>query len=424
MRISKTARILLIVLAAVVIVSGALLCICKANVYTVQITLRGEQNVKVASYKDFIDPGATATCFGTLFHTEPTAVTVHAGQPREEDPGVWVIQYTAECRGVAATAQRVIYVEEEMAELIDIEANANEDNVPPELMLNGLETVTLYRGDHYMEPGYFAWDDCDGELTDKVEITGKVEKYFAGEYTLTYTVTDTGGNVASASRTVKVLPCDYSGAPPEEVIPGEKVIYLTFDDGPDSRTEYLLDVLDRYGVKATFFVVNTGAPDTLRRIVEDGHSIALHTYSHRYGQIYASEEAYFEDLYKIHDAVLEITGVDTTLIRFPGGSSNTISSFNGGIMSRLTQAVVEKGFQYFDWNVDSMDAGGATSAYEVYNNVVRGIAANEVSVVLQHDIHPFSVNAVENIIQWGLDNGYTFLPLQPNSPGLRHSVRN
>ena len=112
------------------------------------------------------------------------------------------------------------------------------------------------------------------------------------------------------------------------------------------------------------------------------------------------------------------------MVRFPGGSSNTVSRFSPGIMTYLTQAVQDCGFQYFDWNVDSVDAGGAKTAKEVFENVIGAVQNRDVSVVLQHDIKGFSVEAVYRILAWGLDNGYTFLPLDMTSPAAHHGVNN
>jgi peptidoglycan/xylan/chitin deacetylase (PgdA/CDA1 family) len=118
------------------------------------------------------------------------------------------------------------------------------------------------------------------------------------------------------------------------------------------------------------------------------------------------------------------TGKTTCMVRFPGGSSNTVSNFNPGIMTRLAQALGEKGFYYFDWNVSSGDAGLVDTRDEVFNNVIQGINGRSASVVLQHDSHWYSVQAVEKIIVWGLVNGYTFLPMNENSPGCHHRIRN
>ena len=118
------------------------------------------------------------------------------------------------------------------------------------------------------------------------------------------------------------------------------------------------------------------------------------------------------------------TGVTTMLTRFPGGSSNLVSAFNPGIMSRLANALTEKGFRYFDWNVTSGDAGETTSTTQVVKNVINGMASHSVSVVLQHDIKNFSVDAVEQIIQWGQANGYTFKACDMTSPTCHHGINN
>ena len=140
---------------------------------------------------------------------------------------------------------------------------------------------------------------------------------------------------------------------PEPVGGNGKVIYLTFDDGPGQYTEKLLDILDKHGVKVTFFVTNffTSYQYLMKREAESGHSIAVHSYKHDYDTIYASEAAYWEDFQKMQDIIKEETGIETHLFRFPGGSSNTISkNKNPGIMTRLTQQATEKGLVYFDWN--------------------------------------------------------------------------
>lgn len=210
---------------------------------------------------------------------------------------------------------------------------------------------------------------------------------------------------------------------------GKKTVYLTFDDGPGNYTTQLLNVLKKYNVKATFFVTCKGSDDLIKREYDEGHTVALHTCSHNYADVYSSDDAYFNDLQKVSDRVKRITGVETKLVRFPGGSSNTVSAkYSKGIMSRLSNALSERGFVYFDWNVSSGDAGGgATSSGMVYNNVIDGInkkAAGSSIVVLQHDVKSYSVNAVESIIQYGLKNGYTFLALNMSSPTMHQHINN
>ena len=298
------------------------------------------------------------------------------------------------------------------------------DPIPPVLILDGSTTMTLQEGKTFSEPGYIATDNADGDLTNRVVITGSVDTGKPGTYKLYYTVTDSFGNSDTEVRIVQVKAKPKPKPQQSEVVPSGKVIYLTFDDGPSKYTEKLLRILKEYNVKATFFVTKTGYSHLIDDIVDQGHAIAAHAYNHDYGQIYASEEAYFNDLQKILNLIKSQSGADTKLIRFPGGSSNTASRFNEGIMSRLTNEVVNRGYRYFDWNVDSNDAGGAKTAEKVYENVINGVQGRRVSIVLQHDTKSYSVDAVEKIIIWGLENGYTFLPLKGDSPTAAHDVRN
>jgi peptidoglycan/xylan/chitin deacetylase (PgdA/CDA1 family) len=263
-------------------------------------------------------------------------------------------------------------------------------------------------------------DNHDGDVTCNVTVEGEVDGYFPGNYVLEYSVTDSFGNTATVSRKVTVTAHERV----QTQVPSGKIIYLTFDDGPGAYTDHLLDILAKYDVKATFFVIDTGNYSTLKRIAEEGHSIGIHSVTHDYRQIYAGMDAFFDDLYAMQEIIYQQTGVTTTLMRFPGGSSNTVSRFNKGIMSRLTMAVECAGFQYFDWNVDSDDAGKANTAKKVYDNVVKGVSGRRVSVVLHHDIKEATIDAIERIIVWGLNNGYTFLPLEPSSPTAHHGVNN
>ena len=207
--------------------------------------------------------------------------------------------------------------------------------------------------------------------------------------------------------------------------PKTGVIYQTFDDGPGSQTPRLLEILEKYDAKATFFVVDTYYASTITQIAEAGHTLAMHTATHEFADVYASEENYFADLYAIQSVIEEYSGQKPNLIRFPGGSGNTISRrYNEGIMTRLTQQVEEQGFVYFDWSVDSNDAGGAKTAAEVSQNVIAGCTGKKAPVVLLHDIHTYTVDAVEDILIWGIENGYTFEGLTADSPTYHHKVNN
>jgi peptidoglycan/xylan/chitin deacetylase (PgdA/CDA1 family) len=297
------------------------------------------------------------------------------------------------------------------------------DTTPPQITLTQGSTCYVKCGTEYMEAGYYAEDICDGDITDKVQVTGDVNTRECGSYTVSYKVSDSSGNTAEAVRTVRV----YKPMTDNVVNPGDKVVYLTFDDGPGPYTQELLDVLDRYNVKATFFVTN-GKPDYQNLIAEEasrGHTVAIHSASHDYSRIYQSVDAYFDDLNEMNNIILAQTGKYADIVRFPGGSSNTVSrSYCEGIMSQLVCAVEAKGFRYCDWNVSSGDAGSANTASQVICNVINGIKGRNISIVLQHDIKKFSVDAVEEIIQWGLSEGYTFLPITSTTPMSHHGINN
>ncbi len=296
-----------------------------------------------------------------------------------------------------------------------------DDPIAPELTLEGEEAVTLQAGKKYKEPGFTATDNLDGDLTQKVKVNGEVDTYSAGEYELVYSVKDSFGNVTKAKRTVTVEAVPQ----PDTVKPDGKIIYLTFDDGPGPYTEDLLKTLAKYNVKATFFTCNTGFDSILKKEFEEGHTVAIHSATHNYSKIYKSEKAYFSDLKKQQDVIYDNTGVRSKLVRFPGGSSNSVSKkYCKGLMTKLSKDLTDQGYKYFDWNVLSGDAGETTSTQQVFKNITNGCKQHDISIVLQHDIQDFSVKAVEKVLIWGIANGYTFLPLDESSPTVHHEILN
>ncbi|MCH5275976.1 MAG: polysaccharide deacetylase [Lachnospiraceae bacterium] len=174
----------------------------------------------------------------------------------------------------------------------------------------------------------------------------------------------------------------------QEELPEEPVrkVYLTFDDGPSSGTGEILDILAEYDVKATFFVVGKEAEwaqDAYRRIVEEGHTLGMHSYTHDYQQIYASLDAYSEDLLKLQDYLYDVTGVRSVYVRFPGGSSNTVSRTD---MRELIAYLEEEGFTYYDWNISSQDASGVRLTPEqIVNNCLQGLEKKDNVIILMHD---------------------------------------
>ena len=452
------------------------------NEFQLALTVKGDENVVLEYGQRYEDPGADARFFGSHIMPEGVEVAVvQTGSVDENRVGTYTLTYQAQYERWYQEKSRTVQIVDTVApqiwlvektggyvipgqqyheegfmardnydgdltdqvqktllkdkiiyEVEDSSGNKAKvvrdivyfDPIPPVLILEGSTSMTIQEGKTFSEPGYNASDNADGDLTDQVVITGSVDTAKPGTYKLYYTVTDSFGNSDTEVRIIQVKAKPKPKPQQSEVVPSGKVIYLTFDDGPSKHTEKLLRVLKEYNVKATFFVTKTGYSHLIGDIVSQGHSIAAHAYNHDYSAIYASEEAYFNDLQKILNLIKSQSGADTKLLRFPGGSSNTASRFNEGIMSRLTNEVVDRGFRYFDWNVDSNDAGGAKTAEKVYENVINGVQGRRVSIVLQHDTKSYSVDAVEKIIIWGLENGYTFLPLKGDSPTAAHDVRN
>lgn len=210
---------------------------------------------------------------------------------------------------------------------------------------------------------------------------------------------------------------------------GKSIAYLTFDDGPSSITNSVLDILKKYNVKATFFVINSGSYNktTLQREVNEGHTIGLHAYDHNYAIAYKDDNSYLDGIDKLRAKVKADTGFDSHYIRFPGGSSNTISKrYSKGIMSRITKTAKQRGYKYYDWNVDDDDAGRARTADDCYNNVVRELIPNRSNIVLMHDFgtNKKILDALPRIIEYCQKNGYTMLPIDDNTPEIHHGISN
>lgn len=294
-----------------------------------------------------------------------------------------------------------------------------EDDTAPTISLKGSREVYLLLNNNYEEEGYTAVDNCLGDITDKVEVTNDIDNTKTGTYTVTYKVSD-NKNETTVKRTVYVVN--------EEDAKG--VIYLTFDDGPGAYTNYILDILKKYDIKATFFVTNGGSDADILREYNEGHTIGLHTASHNY-DIYKSVDSYFADLNMVQDRVVKITGARAKYIRFPGGSSNTISrSRSKGIMTLLTQKVQEEGYRYYDWNSLVEDAGACASKKVSDKNACvlkyfkNTISYNKINVVLLHDIKSYTASSLENMILYAKSNGYIFRAIDDDAPQIHQHVNN
>lgn len=476
-RLGKTGKTVIVILLAYIAVIAAVSVTLDARSVRFHMTMAQEIDVEYG--EEYIDPGCYASTSGRVFGTSERRIEVKtSGSVDTSKLGVYSVKYyvryffreysVTRTVNVVDTAAPVIqlkyidgyepnwftgYEEEgytasdnhdgDITDRVKFEmrgdtivytvadSSGNVSNVErhpsysisaPELVLKGDAYMELYASPSFSDPGFTAIDNRGNDLSEHVQVESNVCAYLAGDYEINYSVSNAAGETISAKRTVKILPVEL----PETVMPGEKTIYLTFDDGPGPYTGDLLDILSYYNVKATFFVtcLNSKYEDEIGRAYNEGHSIGVHTATHNYYEIYASENAFFDDFYLVEDLIYEQTGEYTELCRFPGGSSNTVSSFNPGIITRLARSLTDMGYRYFDWNVSSGDAGETTSRDQVAENVIAGCSGKTASVVLQHDIKDYSVAAVEEIIVWGLSNGYTFRALDITSPEAHHKIAN
>ena len=209
-----------------------------------------------------------------------------------------------------------------------------------------------------------------------------------------------------------------------EVTENIRKIYLTFDDGPSSSTNEILDILKSYDVKATFFVVgktDEASKEAYRRIVAEGHTLGMHSYSHKYDEIYRSEESFQEDLSKLQEYLYEVTGVWSRYYRFPGGSSKTVSRTD---MQALITWLNENDITYYDWNVASGDAvSGLLSKDTIVNNCLSGVFNQPDSMILMHDASDkrTTVEALPEIIsRIRMKGDVSFLAITDETVPIQH----
>ncbi|MGF6377058.1 peptidoglycan/xylan/chitin deacetylase (PgdA/CDA1 family) [Clostridiales Family XIII bacterium PM5-7] len=194
----------------------------------------------------------------------------------------------------------------------------------------------------------------------------------------------------------------------------KNTVYLTFDDGPSSNTIKVLDVLKKHDIKATFFVVYQGGEQSqkiLQRIIDEGHTIGIHSYSHDYEKIYQSVDAYLKDFYRLWSYIDEEFGYQCKVFRFPGGSINT---YNLNVYDLIAPEMYRRGFTFYDWNVSAEDAtSNHVSASSIESAIVAGVRRNESSVVLMHDSVGMdaTVAALPKVIKRLKADGYAFKTL-------------
>lgn len=296
------------------------------------------------------------------------------------------------------------------------------DKEKPTITLNGEEVVYLKVGESYTELGAVAEDSCDGNITNKIKFNGEVDVNTPGIYKITYQVTDSVNNTSELVRNVIVSDEEY----PYKIINGA-TIYLTFDDGPGQYTEEILNVLSKYNIKATFFVTNQFPKyqHLLKNIHNDGHAIGIHTYSHEWS-IYESADTYLTDFQKIDEIIFNEIGIHTKIFRFPGGSSNKVSkNYKKGIMTELAALMAEKGYIYFDWNIDSGDTSKKDSSTKaIIKNVKKNLKGDGEYVILMHDIRKNTLEALPDIIEYAKACGYDFAAITEKTLAPHFKIAN
>lgn len=401
----------IIVIVAIIFIV-ALICFFVFKKPTV--TLIGDEVEKVSYKNEFIDSGITVQYYGK----DITNNVIMSNNVNINELGEYEITYKIPyILGTYIYKRKAIVV----------------DNMPPEITLEGDEELKISKNKEYVEPGYKAIDNYDGNITDKVETWQ--EEINDDEMDVHYKVSDKSGNVQEKIR--KVHKIEEPLIPDEENIgkaamnvgePG--MVYLTFDDGPsNTTTPQILDILKSKGVKATFFILDygEGTEHLVKRIVEEGHAIAIHSKSHEYSTCYASPDAYLNGIDYMREKIKNTTGVETRIIRFPGGSSNTVSrKYYPGVMSILAKETLKRGYRYFDWNVASGDSGGVSTSEEVYNNVTSGLKNTRSNIVLMHDFsgNQKTVGALSDIIDFATSNGYRFDRITNKTPMVTQAVQN
>lgn len=199
-------------------------------------------------------------------------------------------------------------------------------------------------------------------------------------------------------------------------------VYLTFNSVPGDNTKAILDVLAQYNVKATFFVVGNedeGVAEIYQRIVNEGHTIGMHSYSNKYSSIYSSKNAFKEDYKKISDYIYKLTGVRSTYYRFPGSSGNDISNMN---MAEFVYILNQESITYFDWNVSAGDAVNGYTVSDVVDQVLTGVSKYKTSVVLLHDGENKSttVDALGTLITQLQSQGAVILPIDEDTNVIQY----
>lgn len=368
------------------------------------IEVLGDKKIIIEAGKEYEDKGAKARLRGR----DISKTLKVKNEVNSKEPGEYKVYYELTYKNKLIRGERTVCVRDESA---------------PILTLKGSSIVNVPSDSEYEEEGYTVEDVVDGDISKNV----KVEKQEINEkqYKIIYKVCDKAGNSTIAERMVNIV------KPVKKYDKSKNgYVYLTFDDGPTfDITPKILDILKEENIKATFFVINytKDKEPLIKRIVEEGHSIGIHGNSHKYAEEYQSADHFMDNVYAMEKKIKDATGIETKIIRFPGGSSNTVSKYYSvGIMTALTRRVLQEGYRYFDWNIPSGDSGDADTSEAVYNNVIKNLGKNYPNMVLMHDFsgNKKTVNALRDIIRYCKNNGYILDKIEDDTPMIAHKIAN
>lgn len=194
---------------------------------------------------------------------------------------------------------------------------------------------------------------------------------------------------------------------PEYTVTDGKVAYLTFDDGPSKYTPQILDILRENDIKATFFITGwciDGKEHILKQVADEGHTVALHSYSHDYDKIYSSRRAWLDDFAKVYGKVYAVTGQEPWAFRFPGGSYN---SYNRDTADGIIAEMQKRGFAYYDWNAATADAS-SSATYDSCMDYLHNSIDSDHEVVLMHDSLELTPRYLQDVIDYIKGEGYSF----------------
>lgn len=255
------------------------------------------------------------------------------------------------------------------------------------------------------------------------ELRGDAGFHVTGQTTMPACLVETGFLTNDAERNA-LTSAEYQERLADGITQGidlyfhPKTMYLTFDDGPSpENTVRILDILKERDIKATFFLVGENVrkhPEIVQRIVADGHTIGIHCDNHDYTRLYASTESYLADFEAAHQTLLELTGIDVKLFRFPGGS---INDFNAGVRDEIIREMTARGYIYFDWNASLEDAVTNTDPAQLVANGVSTTLGRQKVIMLAHDVKSDTALCLDTLLD-SLPE-YRMLPLTEDTEPIQ-----